>query len=153
MMKRVCMMMLTALLLTAGLAHADLHGYLDELSVSAHADLDDFAAQLGARFDLANGQVELVLSSVDSPADAAMVLWLGEKSRQPREKVLQVYHEQKGQGWGALAKSLGIKPGSAAFHSLRKGELDFHPAKHDDSKADKGKQHGKEHAKGKGNKK
>jgi len=33
----------------------------------------------------------------------------------------QKYKSDKGQGWGALAKSLGIKPGSREFHALKRG--------------------------------
>jgi hypothetical protein len=32
------------------------------------------------------------------------------------------YKKNKGRGWGALAKSLGIKPGSPEFHALKRGD-------------------------------
>jgi len=50
-----------------------------------------------------------------------MVLRLGEMSRQPTEDVVRKYKSGKGQGWGALAKSLGIKPGSKEFKELKNG--------------------------------
>jgi hypothetical protein len=31
----------------------------------------------------------------------------------------------KGKGWGVIAKNLGIKPGSAEFHALKRGDLSF----------------------------
>jgi hypothetical protein len=131
------------MLMTASLAHAELDVYLEGLSVSASGDLGGYSTQLGARFGLSRGEVEVVLSSVDSPADAALVLWLGEKSRQPREQVLQIYREEKRQGWGALAKRLGIKPGSAEFHALKNGDLDFHPDGRAGGKSGNGKPQGK----------
>jgi len=142
---------LLTLLLTAGLAHAELDGYLEELTIAARQDLGAFSAELGARFGLSRGEVEVVLSNVDHPADAAALLWLGERSHQPRERVLEVYRKQKQHGWGAMARSLGIQPGSDDFHALKAGRLDFHPAPgsgkekgHDKEKGkDKNKDHGK----------
>jgi hypothetical protein len=62
-----------------------------------------------------------VLSTCDKPADAYIVLRLGEMSKQPTEYVIEQYKVGKGKGWGALAKSLGIKPGSQEFHALKRG--------------------------------
>ena len=33
------------------------------------------------------------------------------------------YRNNKGQGWGVIAKNLGIKPGSDEFHALKAGRL------------------------------
>ena len=41
----------------------------------------------------------------------------------PPEHVVDQYRKNKGQGWGVIAKSLGIKPGSAEFHALKEGRL------------------------------
>lgn len=35
--------------------------------------------------------------------------------------VVNDYDRNRGQGWGAVAKRMGIKPGSAEFHSLKNG--------------------------------
>jgi len=35
-----------------------------------------------------------------------------------------IYQIHQGKGWGAIPKSLGIKPGSKEFHALKKGDLD-----------------------------
>lgn len=137
----ICLLALT--LLSAGLAHADLNAYLENLTISAHSDLGGFTARLGARFDLPRAEVRLVLSGVDRPADAAVVLWLGEQSHQSPERVLQVYREEKSHGWGAMAKRLGIKPGSAAFHALKNGDLGFRAADAAGAGHGKGKGHGK----------
>jgi hypothetical protein len=50
-----------------------------------------------------------------------MVLRLGELSRHSTSDVLEQYRANKDRGWGALAKSLGIKPGSREFHALKAG--------------------------------
>ena len=83
-----------------------------------------------------DAEVNAVLSNVDSPADAYVVLRLGEMSGRSTEYVLNKHKAGKGKGWGALAKSLGIKPGSKEFKALKSGaELK------DQRYTDKGKNH------------
>lgn len=127
----LCRRLLTPLaliLLTAGAAHADLDFYLRNLSVSAEADLGGFRTQVGAHFGASGPQLDLAFRTVEQPADVAVCLWLAQQSRQPVEVVLREYSTRKGQGWGALAQSLGIKPGSAAFKALKQGDLGWQPA-------------------------
>jgi len=83
-----------------------------------------------------------VLGNVAYPGEAYMVLRLGEMSRHPTDYVLQQYRSGKGKGWGALAKSLGIKPGSAEFHALKNGH-DLYGEKDIGGGAQKGKGKGK----------
>jgi len=116
----VCFM----LFLTA-MAHADMNAYIHDLNISVQGNIGGYKTKLGARFGTSDTQVEAVFRSVESPAEVAIVLWFGEKSRQPLDTVLKVYRSQKSQGWGAMAKSLGIKPGSAAFHALKQGNIHF----------------------------
>jgi hypothetical protein len=54
--------------------------------------------------------------------------------------VVREYKAHKGQGWGVIAKNLGIKPGSKEFHALKKGGLN---AGGDDPGKGKGKGKGK----------
>ncbi|MEJ2032317.1 MAG: hypothetical protein P8Y63_04630 [Deltaproteobacteria bacterium] len=114
-------------LLTAGVAHAELSVYIQSLNVSAEANIGDFRSQLGVQYGVSGPSLDLVFRSVDSPADAAVVLWLGQHSRKPVRTVLKAYRSRKKHGWGAVAKSLGIKPGSADFHALKSGNLGWHP--------------------------
>lgn len=128
MLCRRLLITLAFILFTAGAAHADLDAYLRSLSVSAEADLGGFRAQVGAHFGASGPQLDLVFRSVDQPADAALCLWLAQQSSRPVEVVLREYGAHKGQGWGALAQSLGIKPGSPAFKALKQGNLGWQPA-------------------------
>ncbi len=50
-----------------------------------------------------------------------MVFRFGEMSARSTEYVIEKYRSEKGKGWGTLAKSLGIKPGSKEFHALKRG--------------------------------
>jgi hypothetical protein len=129
--------------LTATVFAADFD-WLKDLNVQARADLSGFKATLSTRFKIGDAQINAVLSNVPDPADAYMVLRLGEMSSRPSDYVLTQYKSGKNKGWGALAKSLGIKPGSKEFKALKLG--------HDlpgDSDRNKGKGAGKEKHKGK----
>ncbi len=95
--------------------------WLKDLNVRAEADPSGFRAQLAARFKIGNAEINTVIGNVERPADAYMVLRLGEMSHQPTDYVIKQYRSGKGRGWGVLAKSLGIKPGSREFHALKRG--------------------------------
>ena len=91
------------------------------LNIQAQVDPSGFRAQLATRFKIGEVQVDAVLSNVADPADAYLILRLGEMSGRPVGQVIEKYKHNKRKGWGALAKSLGIKPGSQEFHALKKG--------------------------------
>ena len=113
-----------------------------DLNIRAEADPSGFRARLAARFKIGEAQINAVLSNVESPADAYMVFRFGEMSARPTDYVIEKYRAEKGKGWGALAKSLNIKPGSKEFHALKQGN-DFYDDK------GKGKGNGKGNGKGK----
>lgn len=62
-----------------------------------------------------------MLSNVNDPADAYLLFRLGEISGGLIDLVIQKYRGSSGKGWGEVAKSLGIKPGSRQFHALKRG--------------------------------
>jgi hypothetical protein len=96
--------------------------WIPDFNIRAEADSSGFRARLATRFQIGDTQINAVLSNVERPADAYMVLRLGEMSNRPPEYVMREYKAGKGKGWGVLAKSLGIKPGSKAFHALKSGQ-------------------------------
>ena len=106
-------------------AHASLDNFLTSVNVQARANIDNFAIRLGAQFGVPVPQVQAIIHSVDSPADAFMALQIGQMTGRHPDAVLQTYSREKENGWGAIAKSMGIKPGSAEFHALKRGDLAF----------------------------
>jgi hypothetical protein len=56
-----------------------------------------------------------------------MCFWLARTSGQPMDVVLRQYKSNGKKGWGALAQSLGIKPGSAEFKALKAGQIGWEP--------------------------
>jgi hypothetical protein len=123
-----------------GIVEAGDFDWMKDFNIKAEADMAGFRARLAARFKIGEAQVNTVLSHVERPADAYMVFRLGEMAQKPTDIVIEKYKSQKGKGWGELAKSLGIKPGSKEFHALKRGS-DFY------NDHEKGK--GKEKSKGK----
>jgi len=111
-----------------------------DFNIQAQADPTGFRARLATRFQIGDAQINAVIGNVQNPVDAYMVFRLGEMSHQPPERVMDEYKANKGKGWGVIAKGLGIKPGSAEFHALKRG--------HDlDGGKDKGKKDKKQKSK------
>ena len=108
-----------------GVAAASLDSFLNSVNVQAQADLPGFHARVSAQFGVPVPQVQAVLHTVGSPADAFMVFQLGQMAHRPPEAVVQTYQSHQGKGWGVIAKELGIKPGSKEFHALKNGDLVF----------------------------
>ncbi len=103
-------------------AYAGDFDWIKDFDIQAKLDPSGLKTRLGARFQVGDLKINTVLSNAEKPSDAYMMLRLGEISKQPVEKVVETYKAQKEKGWGAMAKSLGIKPGSKAFHALKNGQ-------------------------------
>ena len=111
------------------------------LNTAAAADPTGYRTRLADRFNVGEATISDVLHVAQNPADAYMLFRLGEMSSKPTDYVIQKYNAEKDKGWGALAKSLGIKPGSPEFHALKNGN---------DLDESKGKNKGKSKSKNKG---
>lgn len=120
---KIALSLLVVLVITlsAAVVFASDFDWMDNMSVRAEADRNGFRVQLATRFKVGNADVDVVIGNVDRPADAYMVMRLGEMSGKPVDFVLKQYQANKGKGWGVLAKSLGIKPGSPEFKALKAG--------------------------------
>lgn len=115
-------MVTTALLLTPSIILAGDFDWIKDFNITAQADPSGFKAQLSTRFQIGDAKINAVIGNVEKPADAYMVLRLGEIAKRPPEEVINDYKASKGKGWGVLAKNLGIKPGSQEFKALKSGQ-------------------------------
>jgi len=106
-------------------ARADLDGFLRNVNIQARTDMRSFSVRVAAQFGIPEAQVVAIVNRVDSPADVFMVFQIGHWTGRPHEEVIGTYNASKGKGWGVIARRLGIKPGSAEFHALRRGDLVF----------------------------
>jgi hypothetical protein len=100
-----------------------------------------------------------------APGDIYFACALARLAGRPCRYVVELWERDHAKGWGAMAKRLGIKPGSPQFHQLKRGmvpsydrwgrpiELDAQ-LQRDFPGRGKGPKHGGEHddhGKGKGN--
>ncbi len=122
-------------------ASTDLDSFIKNLNVQAQADLGAFKVRLSTQFGIPVPKIDSLMVKVATPGDLYMCLRVGQVAGQPVDAVLREYQTGKEKGWGAIAKSMGIKPGSKEFHALKSGDLDG---------SDSGKGKGKGHSKGKG---
>ena len=149
-MKRfILFALLLSLVLPLPALAGGLEDFLSRVNVQARVDLPGFSAKISNQFGVPQVQVQAVLQTVREPADAFMVFQLGQMTGRAPERVMEVYGPNKGKGWGAIAKELGIKPGSAEFHALKNGDLSF-TGKASGQNGSSGKGNGK--GKGKGHK-
>ncbi len=139
------MILFAAILLFASpLAMAGDYDWMRNFNAQASLDPSGFRARLAARFQVGDAQISAVMGNMKAPADVYMAFKLGEMSHRPVTQVVEVYEQNKGKGWGRVAKQLGIKPGSAEFHALKRGH-DL-----DGDGPEKGKGKDKHKGKGKG---
>jgi len=142
-MKRKWIMGLALILTT--LVGADFD-WMNTLNNRYHSDIPGLHSSLNNRFNVGDTVISSVVKSVAKPSDAYMILKLAEMTGLTHSTVLKNYEANKQKGWGAMAQSLGIKPGSAEFKALKAG--------HDmDSKKSSSKEKGnkKDQEKGNGN--
>jgi len=126
--------------------------WFKDFNIKAELDPSGIRARLATRFKIGAAEIEAVLSNVEKPSDAYMIFRLGEMSNQPTSRVVEKYNAGKGKGWGVIAKSLGIKPGSREFKAL-KGGHDLQDAEYTDKDKSKSKDKAKRKSKTKGGKK
>jgi hypothetical protein len=148
---KILFISLWALLAVTSFAMANDFGWTEDLNIQAQADPSGFRARLATRFNIGDVEVRAVLDNIGNPADAYIILRLGEMSGRPTSYVVDRYRQDKGKGWGALAKSLGIKPGSEEFHALKSGQ-DLYPNNKSGQVFDSANDHGKSAGKGKSKK-
>ena len=140
---KMLFVILLELLLISSAAYAGDFDWIKDFNIKAKADPSGFRARLEARFQVGDVKIKTVLGNVEKPADVYMLLRIGEMSNKPIVHVIEKYKAEKGKGWGVLAKSLGIKPGSKDFHALKQSQ---------DLYVDKDRGKGKVKSKGKGRK-
>lgn len=100
---------------------------LNELNVSAKLDLGAFYAEVTLQWGVPATQLK-AQAAVLQPAELYVAAALAKLSGKSFDTVVALYRQDKAKGWGALARSLGIKPGSKEFKTLKE-RLDASKAK------------------------
>lgn len=56
-----------------------------------------------------------------APGDVYYACAIGQVIGRPCQYVVEEWNRSRGEGWGVVAQRMGIKPGSAEFHRLKRG--------------------------------
>lgn len=80
--------------------------------------IDEMTRYYGAPRDLVS---DLLVNQRWAPGDVYYACALARAAGRPCADVVDEWRRSNGQGWGVVAQRLGIKPGSAEFHRLKKG--------------------------------
>lgn len=105
---------------------------LNVMNTEAKRDLSKFKEEAAKEFNLSKEKIQALLDKKMEPAEIVLSGRLSKITLKPIEVVVTSYENNKDKGWGAIAKDLGIKPGSAEFHALKgksKGKKDKHEHK------------------------
>jgi hypothetical protein len=94
---------------------ADINGYGYRYR---EAFIDEIVRYHGAPRDLV---FELVVDRRWAPGDVYYACALARIVGRPCRYVVDAWNRDHGQGWGEVAKRLGIEPGSDEFHRLKRG--------------------------------
>ncbi len=93
---------------------------LGEMNVYARGDRNAFIDDVVVNFGAPRYVVtQYVVDRRWAPGDVYYGCALAHQLRVPCLNVLRDYDKNHGQGWGVIAKRMGIKPGSAEFHALK----------------------------------
>jgi hypothetical protein len=119
---------------------------LNSINAQAKLDLGVFKTELKTSYNISEKKLNYMGATLKmQPAEWYFALEIGKHTRKPIDEVLSVYKQHKNKGWGYIAKQMGIKPGSPAFHALKNNASGK-------SKKNKGKHGNKGGKKGKGKK-
>ena len=96
--------------------------YLNDINDYGYRYREPFVDELVRYHDAPRDLVtELLIDRRWAPGDVYYACSIASVLGRPCRYVVDEWERDHGQGWGALAQRLGIKPGSAEFHRLKKG--------------------------------
>lgn len=93
---------------------------LKEMNVYTRGNTDGFIDDVVISFGAPRPVIrEYVIERRWAPGDVYYACALAHQLRVPCINTLRDYDKNNGQGWGVIAKRMGIKPGSAEFQNLK----------------------------------
>ncbi len=85
---------------------------------------DPFIGEMTSNYGVPRSFVtELLDQRRWSPGDVYYACAIASVLKLPCRDVVREYDRNPGQGWGGVAKRMGIKPGSPQFHALKRGTV------------------------------
>jgi hypothetical protein len=111
---------ITSLSFSAKTGDAQLDASLTSINSQGSADFSLFKKDMAVSFGVTETKINYLSVTVKmAPGDIYMTLELARITGKTIDQIVVVYNAKKGQGWGVIAKELGIKPGSKEFHALK----------------------------------
>jgi len=104
---------------TASVGDLEMDNLLTDIHNQALKDITAFHNNVVNTFNIVGSKVDAALKIL-APGDIYMAAQLSVSVNKPFEEVVKTYQANKSKGWGAIAKELGIKPGSPEFHAMKK---------------------------------
>ncbi len=127
----------------------EMDNFLHQVNNDAKKDASAFTNMVVSKFNVAKKDVEKLLIDM-IPGDVYMAAQVASIIVKPVTEVSATYQKNKGKGWGAIAKEMGIKPGSAEFHALKKSMKNPGGGNEGGGKGNSDKGNGKGHGNGHG---
>lgn len=118
----ICAMMLSTTAVFAqnyNTGDTELNASLTITNSEANKNLSLFKQNLIVDFGTTLPKIEACFKIGMTAGDVRLAFEIGKIARLPIERVQTVYKTSSKKGWGAMAKELGIKPGSPEFHQLK----------------------------------
>lgn len=105
--------------LVANTGDKEFDSFLKDLNIQAQADIKLFNKNLSVKYNVPENKVEAFIQNKIEPADVFMIFETALLLNKPADDVAAAFTKHKDKGWGAIARELGIKPGSKEFHALK----------------------------------
>lgn len=97
----------------------DLDATLTNMNTEAKANLSAFKADFVKTYNVTTAKIDELMKKGMAISDVFMTLEIARIAKKPVDSVVKSYELNKKKGWGAIAKEMGIKPGSPEFHQLK----------------------------------
>lgn len=97
----------------------ELDGSLMSINVEAKTNLPQIKTDWAKAYNTSVEKLDGLFKKGLAASDVFMTLELARITKKPIDIVVRSYEVNKKKGWGAIAKDLGIKPGSPEFHALK----------------------------------
>ncbi|HAQ60788.1 TPA: hypothetical protein DCR49_02100 [Candidatus Delongbacteria bacterium] len=100
---------------------AEFDMFLNDVNNTAKVDLRTFRTEVSAEYKVDDKTMDAGLIKFKmEPAELYLSLEMAKIMKKDPAEVMKVYSENKKEGWGVIAKKMGIKPGSREFKGLKK---------------------------------
>lgn len=97
----------------------EMDGILSDVDTKAKKDMNAFTNDVFIKYHVPKDKITEAVK-VMNPGDVYMSAQVASATNKPFDVVTKSFQENKGKGWGEIAKEMGIKPGSPEFHEMKK---------------------------------